>query len=334
MSRRSPELTGRVFGRLTVTKRTDLRRGVAVLWECLCACGSSVHVPTTDLLNGRTTSCGCLKREMLIQRNVSKKGIRTGPKQHIPIGTRFHSLTVMKVSEPIGTTHKWVCKCDCGGTKLISGWELRSGRIKSCGCLSAKHRERFKSSKGLAHFNVTHGATAFGTKLELRLTHNSWRGISNRCDNPLDTSYKNYGAKGVTYDPRWVDFREFLKDMGVRPSKQHWLDRIDPFGNYTPQNCRWLEGREANATNRRSTRWVVFREERLSLAQFSRKIGLQASGVSHYLKLGLTPDEIASPDRSRVLAARQENEANAALAENMGAHEVATAIRARFSIKE
>lgn len=77
-----------------------------------------------------------------------------------------------------------------------------------------------------------------------KLTGNSWRGMRNRCDNPSYWSYKHYGGRGITYDPRWKDFGEFLADMGERPGKEYSLDRIDNNGNYTKENCRWITQKE------------------------------------------------------------------------------------------
>ena len=326
-------LEGVQTGRLLVKCHTEKDEHGSWLWECLCACGTTVKVRTHDLTSKRVLSCGCLKRQRLAERNKNQP---TGPvparRKDIPAGTRFSLLTTTGKFE--WTRRRWFteCLCDCGKTKLVIGNDLRTGRIKSCGCLSEKYRERFKSPKGLSHFNVTHGATAGGSaNTLLRLTHNSWRGMLHRCDSRGTTASKNYGDIGITYDPRWADFRVFLRDMGLRPSKAHWLDRIDPAGNYAPGNVRWLEGLEANASNKRTTHWIVFQGRTLTLAQFSRKIGLCATGVARHLRLGLTPDDLACGVGSRKLATFRENEACAQVADTMGAVAVAKAIRARRS---
>ena len=56
------DLTGRVFGRLTVIKRTGSKHNIP-LWECECECGNTCYVVTKLLLDGRTKSCGCYRRE-------------------------------------------------------------------------------------------------------------------------------------------------------------------------------------------------------------------------------------------------------------------------------
>ena len=56
---------GSVFGRLTVTSRVE----DTVYYNCKCICGNVRTVPATDLRNGGTRSCGCLKRDSLIERH-------------------------------------------------------------------------------------------------------------------------------------------------------------------------------------------------------------------------------------------------------------------------
>jgi hypothetical protein len=73
--------------------------------------------------------------------------------------------------------------------------------------------------------------------------------MKRRCESINHHDYKRYGAAGVTVCKRWHDFAKFLADMGTRPPG-YSLDRINPFGNYTPTNCRWATPKE-QANNRR-----------------------------------------------------------------------------------
>lgn len=68
--------------------------------------------------------------------------------------------------------------------------------------------------------------------------YNSWRAMISRCFREKDPHFPAYGARGITVDPRWRDFKNFLVDMGKRP-KGKTLDRINNDGNYTKDNCRW-----------------------------------------------------------------------------------------------
>jgi len=73
--------------------------------------------------------------------------------------------------------------------------------------------------------------------------------MKKRCLDKTERSYRWYGAKGVTICDKWMNFEGFLKDMGERPDGKT-LDRINPFGNYEKDNCRWAD----NATQKSNTR--------------------------------------------------------------------------------
>lgn len=79
--------------------------------------------------------------------------------------------------------------------------------------------------------------------------YHSWNSMKNRCNNPKLKEYKNYGGRGITYDTRWEDFREFFKDMGKRPEGTT-LDRIDVDKDYCKENCRWATKEEQQRNQR------------------------------------------------------------------------------------
>ena len=134
----------------------------------------------------------------------------------------------------------WYCLCSCGNTTIVDSWSLRKNRTKSCGCLQEENRY----TRNLT--NITkHGM--YNTR-----TYHTWEGMKQRCSNPAYPNYKYYGALGISVCPEWMNFKQFLKDMGERP-KGKSLDRIDPFGNYEPSNCRWATPTE-QANNKRSSR--------------------------------------------------------------------------------
>lgn len=98
----------------------------------------------------------------------------------------------------------------------------------------------------------------------------AWKAMKDRCGNPRNLSYKNYGKRGITVCDRWLEFENFYADMGDCP-KGHTLERIDNGGNYEPSNCRWAtyieQGRNrrvrsdnksrVSGVTRESNRWKV-----------------------------------------------------------------------------
>jgi len=62
------DLTGKTYGMLHVVERVDGKFVGSVKWKCLCACGSETIVRGTNLYNGTTKSCGCLRRKLSSQK--------------------------------------------------------------------------------------------------------------------------------------------------------------------------------------------------------------------------------------------------------------------------
>lgn len=80
-------------------------------------------------------------------------------------------------------------------------------------------------------------------------TYASWSNMKDRCRNPNNISFKNYGGRGINYCVRWEKFANFLEDMGYRPEGLS-LDRINNNGNYCKENCKWSTRQEQNNNKR------------------------------------------------------------------------------------
>ncbi len=84
---------------------------------------------------------------------------------------------------------------------------------------------------------------------ELMALRWAWDGLKQRCDNPNNKDYPDYGGRGITYSEDWKVFANFKRDMSPRPSGLT-LDRKDVNGNYCKENCRWAS-RVTQGGNRR-----------------------------------------------------------------------------------
>lgn len=80
--------------------------------------------------------------------------------------------------------------------------------------------------------------------------YSSWYGMKQRCSNKNHRSYKDYGGRGITYDPYWESFANFQRDMQCGYKKGLTLDRIDTNDNYCKENCRWATRKEQNRNKR------------------------------------------------------------------------------------
>lgn len=150
------------------------------------------------------------------------------PGDRVTVGDVFGRLTVIEEVRP----HRFRCTCECGGSREASRGYLLDKRVTSCGCAFRALRQ-------------SHGLR--GTR-----TWQSWRALRQRCDLKTKSQYADYGGRGITYDPRWREFKNFVDDMGVAPEGRT-IDRKDVDGNYTRSNCRWATPAE-QAANKRSTK--------------------------------------------------------------------------------
>jgi hypothetical protein len=100
-----------------------------------------------------------------------------------------------------------------------------------------------------------------------------------RCYVETDTSYRIYGARGITVCGRWRDsFEAFISDMGPRPSAGHSLDRIDNDGNYEPGNCRWAT-RSQQMRNTRQNHLLTVQGKTMTLVEAAEVAGINQNAA-------------------------------------------------------
>lgn len=195
-------------------------------------------------------------------------------------GTVFSRLTaIKKVGRAKNGNAIWMCVCSCGKEVSVCVQNLKKGHTRSCGCLAEAERKTM---------HVTHG-------LSKTPVYRIWGLMIDRCENSRSPGYANYGGRGIRVCSSWrSSFEEFYRDMGMRPSEKHSIDRIDNQGNYEPRNCRWATKKE-QARNKRSSRIITVNGVSACVSEWADKCGLKNATVHARLRAGWTAQEAISP---------------------------------------
>ena len=185
------------------------------------------------------------------------------------VGQKYEKLTVLsQVGVNKSGEKMYECLCECGNKKIIRGNSMRRGLTTSCGC----YRSKYISSKNKVHENC-------GTP-----TYKSWTAMKSRCLNPNTTAYQNYGGRGIKICDEWMNFENFLKDMGEKP-KGKTLDRIDFNGNYEPSNCRWASIQEQNRNTRQNV-MITYNGETLCMKEWAERLSIPYPKLQHRIRSG------------------------------------------------
>lgn len=193
-------------------------------------------------------------------------------------GQRYARLVALSVHDRQNGHIRWSCQCDCGKTHIAKGIHLSNGLIQSCGCYNSEQRtER----------NITHGLSRRDGAVPVEYT--TWQRMKARCYQKQNPKYASYGGRGITVCEEWREnYPAFLAYIGLRPSSEHSIDRIDNNQGYEPGNVRWALP-DVQVLNKRSTgRFLNLDDEPISLQSIadylaipraSLKLCLQRSGV-------------------------------------------------------
>jgi predicted Zn-ribbon and HTH transcriptional regulator len=118
-----------------------------------------------------------------------------------------------------------------------------------------------------------------------------------RCTNPNNNGYGTYGGRGIKVCDDWRRFKNFLRDMGVRPDGLS-IDRIDSNGNYEPSNCRWSTNKE-QGTNKSSNTFIEYQGVTKTITDWAAHIGVKPITLNQRLIRGWTIERVLTQKKQK-----------------------------------
>ena len=158
----------------------------------------------------------------------------------------------------------WHVRCICGYEGVRKASVLTNKKSLSCGCYRTEMR-------------TIHGA--YGTK-----THKVWSNMIQRCTNPKNPQFHDYGGRGIVVCDRWRMYGNFVSDMGASEPFMT-IERIDNNMGYMPSNCRWAT-RAGNLSNTRRNKHVTFNGKTQTVTQWALELGINSRTLFARLEYG------------------------------------------------
>lgn len=171
------------------------------------------------------------------------------------VGKKYGRLLVVsKAASSKGHT-RWLCKCDCGKESVVYGTSLKNGNTTSCGCFKSENAKKLYS----------------GVRQNDKRLYGVWNGIKQRCRNKNNSSFHNYGGRGIKMADEWADNYETFYNWAIRSGYREGMqiDRIDNNGDYCESNCRFV-GRDVQSNNKRNVVLYTIDGVTKSLPQWCR----------------------------------------------------------------
>jgi hypothetical protein len=194
-------------------------------------------------------------------------------------GERFGRLTVLEVLIKDG--RQWArvrCSCEAKTEKEVRARDLQNGTTRGCGCLLREVT---------AQRNWTHG-------LSKHPLYMVWCHMLDRCENPSNISYHNYGGRGITICERWQSVENFIEDMASGYRTGLTLERRNNALGYSPENCGWGT-RKVQQRNTRSNRIIDTPLGRMTLAEAAELSGIGDTTLVGRLDRGWPIDRLFMP---------------------------------------
>lgn len=210
------------------------------------------------------------------------------------IGQQFGRLTVLSYDGYYAKNRKrkrhfFKCECSCGNIKYVTLDELRSGDTKSCGCLQ----------KEIAAKSAYETSFKYGRKSSPY--YSVYNAMINRCYNVENSNYKYYGAKGIKVCDEWLNdpfvFFKWAEDNNLN-GRDISIDRIDVYGDYTPDNCRPADViLQHNNTTR--NKYITYNNKTQTLSEWCRELNMSYGNVKNKLNRGYKFEDIIMDIKSK-----------------------------------
>jgi hypothetical protein len=260
----SLKLKDKTFGFLEVLNPSKLRDNCGrIKWACRCICGNITYVISSELVNGKSQSCGC-------------RGLGYASKKDNFINKQFGFLVVSSFYGIDSTTHErlWNCLCMCSKETIVATTLLTRGNTKSCGCegRGVQDQEGWSSKKDIIKRNF----------------YSVWAAMKARCLNPLHKEFYNYGGRGIKVCDRWLVFLNFRDDMWEKylqmlsNEEKPTIERLEVNGNYEPSNVEWATTKVQGKNKRISIRSINEKEYRYWKNKLAHNFSRVLSGIIKY----------------------------------------------------
>lgn len=193
-------------------------------------------------------------------------------------GTKFGRLTVIRAAGQDPNTSKALseCICSCGAVVVKRNNDLKTGRVVSCGC--AKRERSSKQMYERAEKSNAHHMS--GTPI-----YQCWHDMMRRCYKQTRSSSR-YRDRGIVVCEAWhkfVVFQKWAEEHGFDPDLE--IDRIDYDKGYYPENCRFVD-LVTQANNRSNNRLISYEGRTMTVAQWSRELGVPYHTIKEFTKKG------------------------------------------------
>jgi hypothetical protein len=209
------------------------------------------------------------------------------------VGNVYGRLTVIKEIGRRRGAVLFICHCECGNDCEVTGCDLRSGRVHSCGCYK---------SEFVTEGNITHG-------LRDHRLYSIYHNMITRCYNPNATHYKDYGGRGIKICNEWLnDFMKFYNwSINNGYSDELTIDRINVNGDYYPNNCRWATVKEQNV-NKRNNKYININGEIKLIKDWCDIFYINIETVRNRVKRGWDViNAITTPPYTKYIGKKRDN---------------------------